>query len=678
MQFLDTDPLVIEFFPLLVVVPAAVVFIVMMAIRYWSLRTDDPSLSIRFIHLKRAAQLAIGLPYAVMILSVVIGMNFDTEGAVLLFHFGWTVVQVVISVFIGALAGFILAAVYAGMGVSGFMLGASLMSVIPLTVIDSAGPAVQLVLSMLGTFAVFPLFFSGCQDRIFLYMTGKVEFTEQAKSRAISSAAGFYVLEAVKALRARAETDGDPVARETLERVLRTDGRIGDFIHETVERVTPLFQSAVGGRTASSGTKQFMPRGVWTMTASRFRRRVLFNRSVSLFLAILLFLLVLTFASNLSTPLAQWGLTLVLGVLILSVPLAVLDPLLAGKRLDVERTVSAVLAPLRGTESNLILKTEASPRATSPVAEEGATGDTARPAESLLSPEFIEHQEPSLRTFLKAVEEGRNDVYREGVTPIFVGLAGGFMALMGFMLSILTTLPLPSAFEMTMIVLGCIGVLVMLTGAGWWYSLTRRTSFRGYRRSWLSAALSYLDAKESGIADVGLFLPVPRPPRQFAFLQSSGASASRGLFRRLQSITGQSSYPSVEREASEKQMAVMRPLVVLLPLSLIAPVAVAFYDLTMAALFMLLLVLTFVSLLYSYFEARKRLKQAMSTISKQTAVEPPEIVAQVLRLLREEYAYPLRFLTVRTHSELVYTGRVYLTSTEVRFREAVFIPSIHR
>jgi hypothetical protein len=136
----------------------------------------------------------------------------------------------------------------------------------------------------------------------------------------------------------------------------------------------------------------------------------------------------------------------------------------------------------------------------------------------------------------------------------------------------------------------------------------------------------------------------------------------------------------VELEASEKEMATMKPLLVVIPVTLVLVVLMSVFIPYMASavvLFACLLVLASASVLYPYLGARKRLKRARAEMSTQTAVEPPETVVQVLRMLRGEYAYPLRLLTVRTHDELMYTGRVYLTTTGVRFKEAVFIPTTH-
>ena len=67
----------------------------------------------------------------------------------------------------------------------------------------------------------------------------------------------------------------------------------------------------------------------------------------------------------------------------------------------------------------------------------------------------------------------------------------------------------------------------------------------------------------------------------------------------------------------------------------------------------------------------------LNNIARQISLasERPTSVKAILAMLKAEYEYPLRLLLIQDHEEVLYTGRVFVTSRGVRFREAVFLPS---
>lgn len=665
----ETDPIVIELFPLLVTIPAAVTFLVAMVTKHWSSEAEHRTFPITSTHLERGTQLTVGILFVATAMTGVVAIAFNSDAAFQGSFFFLTALHMVFSAFIGVFAGRLLALLYSTLGVSAFAIAALLMSAIPLTAVTLGvvGTSVGFVLNMMIPVAIVSLFRDACQRRGIELALGKVEPSKQTVSQAVSHVAAAYVLVAVGILLEREERDNDIVAQEALERVLQTGGRTGNFIRETIRRGTPSNQVAVEPQRGP-GLREithFMPQGNWTLTNSRFRRRVQLNRLLFLGVAVCLAVLGLNFSSNLSTSTNQWAAVLLFGVLGLSLLLAFLDPFFRGNRPNTERTVSMVLATFRGAEDYLSLESDDSTQSYTYSSEAALAGGQERQAGTVLSPDFIERQERSLRSFLIVVADGKNEVYEESTRPAYVAAAGAVIGLPMAAATAFTIQHYIPVFHEILIALACAGIALMIPGFFRWYSLMKRTSFRGCRRTWMSIALSYLDAKESGVVDIGWFVPFPSPPKQFAFLKWAGPDASWGFLRGMR--------PAASRDPQREQI-LSRGLLFMSSILLVALVVALL--IIRSTLLVVLFLAVFVILLGSLLNISIKGRRTKPEAPIVTSAGPPENVVQVLRLLKSEYAYPLRLLTVRKHAELMYTGRTFLTTMDIRFREAVFIPVV--
>jgi len=678
----EPDPTIIGFFPLLVTIPAIVTFLIMLEVRHRSIQPDTGHLPITRKHIVRGMQLVVLVPYLGIFGTVVVALVLNVEIA----SFWLTVLQFVahttLSMLIGVVAGMVLVAAYGYRGVSAFTVAACMMCVPSIIVLGLGVPGlvVSYMLDGLDTLAPFlVLFNSGCALWPLKWIFGEPEVTDHARAEATRQIVSNYVLEVIRILQGRSAFSDDPLAEKILERFLQTGGPTGDFIRATEEKgnIRSSTESIRYRYSPSSELKHFLPVGNWTLTAPQFRRRVLIDRAVFSASAIGLAALCLYFASDLSVYTNQWSLVLFLGVLVSSVPLAVFDQLFRGTRDDVEKTVALLTAPLRGIEEVLTVETDVSPHVDSEATTETERASEEPPAVTL-SPDFIKQQKPSLHFFLNRVAEGKDDVYEESVRFLPLGAVVVLMLGASIAVLVITWFHYQSLFLSALMLF--VGVLVPLSAAGlvWWRSMIKRVAFRGCRRSWLSLALSYLDAKESGHDNFGLFVPIPNPPGQFVFLSLGGPNASRGILRKLRSETGLKVPASLERKSLEVEMRMTKPvlmiyLIVLAAISLPVLLLPETFLVLLALDLLMLLVLPFV--LYSHLRNRRRLRRIESETSLESDTEQIETVPEVLRLMKSEYSHPLRLLTVRAHQELLFTGRTYLTTAGVRFREAVFIPS---
>jgi hypothetical protein len=236
---------------------------------------------------------------------------------------------------------------------------------------------------------------------------------------------------------------------------------------------------------------------------------------------------------------------------------------------------------------------------------------------------------------------------------------------------------LPVFHDVLMIII-VLGLLTLLGGSFWWFRLTKAHSFHGIWRSWLSTALSYLEAKEAGIEDIGIIV-YPIPPSQFALLKLTGLSAAKRTLESLSKGTLIQEDHAIAVEALEEEDKVTRTalcLVLGLLLFAVLPL-VAFFISGMTELFVLLLVgmaIIFLFLMAAYMDYHRRRRRVERQNPEESRGEPVEQFEQILALLRTEYDYPLRLLVVGNHQELLYTGRTFTTSTDVKMQEAVFLP----
>ncbi|NWF96432.1 MAG: hypothetical protein HXY34_09870 [Candidatus Thorarchaeota archaeon] len=682
-QSTDTHPLIVGLFPLLVLIPAALTFVILLVLRHRRMKPNPIPLPITRKQVVRCIQLAVVVPYLCMFGSVLLVFLANEVVAGYWFFFFKYVLHGVMCLLVGIVAGVLLAVAYGYYNVSTLMVLASLMCIPSLLTLQFgvSASALGTMLDSSDGFILFPvLFWSGCQGQFMQRVFRVEEPSDQTKSEFLWQVASIYVIEVIHTLRSRSTSGSDALAEKTLEGFLGASGPIGEFIRATEARSrTGLSSDSRRLRASPSEMRQLLPDGDWRMKEGQFRRRVLVNRVLFLISGLLLAVSCLLISSAPLSYASQWSLTLLSGLLLVAVLLAPFDPLFSGQRMDATTATLLLLAPLEGFETDVSVLTEREP--VSPVspadATEGVLEDSWAP--TLLSPDSIERQPHSLRFFLTRVAKGEDEVYEESVRPErFLYAALVVILGLSFPAMVLSALHHQNVLDVFLL-LSVLGVVSFVIAGAWWsYSLVRRAMFRGVWRSRLSLALSYLDAVESGHSNLGPFVPVPRPPGQFALLSWGGISASRALLRKLQRATTLRPSPSIERQYLELENSMVRaffPFLLLVIGFMGASSSLVSGLFPFGVLFLLLFALMLPPILYQYARNRKRLLKTVTLPPSEVEEESTEVVAEVLHMLRSEYSCPLRIMVVREHPELVFTGRSFLTTSGVRMREALFIPS---
>ena len=232
-------------------------------------------------------------------------------------------------------------------------------------------------------------------------------------------------------------------------------------------------------------------------------------------------------------------------------------------------------------------------------------------------------------------------------------------------------------FNLTLLVICILGIPLIIAGAAWWYKLVTATSFYGIRRGILSMAISYLDAKESGVENLGMVL-YPPPPRQFVFIGIGGPNAARYTLEKLEKNLSIRQDPSIARKAKETEMKMMLPLGVIMLIAtsvmwFIFSMPIFAGELIFTGLIFMMLFAD-LTLVLAFAWNYKKSKQLDSQYPGEVQPSSDNRVTTILSRLSVEYEYPLRLLVMRNHDSLYYTGRVHTTSTGVELKEAVFLP----
>lgn len=191
-------------------------------------------------------------------------------------------------------------------------------------------------------------------------------------------------------------------------------------------------------------------------------------------------------------------------------------------------------------------------------------------------------------------------------------------------------------------------------------------------------AISYLDAEESGIEDLGMVF-YPPPPRQFVFLGIGGPNATRYTLERLEKNLSIRQDPTIARKAKETEMKMMKPLAVVMVAVTALMAFIASWPMfaTYPIFSILLVVILFADLMFvvSFVSTYMKTKKMESQYTDESQPISDSKVTTILQRLSTEYEYPLRLLVFRDHNTLYYTGRVHTTSTGFQLKEAVFLPS---
>jgi hypothetical protein len=424
--------------------------------------------------------------------------------------------------------------------------------------------------------------------------------------------------------------------------------------------------------------KTLRPSGTWTLSDEEFDQRVRRNRILYFIFLIPLVVLATLSLADLTLIQNQWTLILTSGIIGLSIPLAAFDRLIHHQRMDVDQILLAATGQLYGIDSKMLEFEMVSESATLEGKVDSYSIETQELEPTSGVPKELPKDSVKHGEFLERVHACKDDVYTESYKPLYVAGAGFIMSMPTAMVLFLGVGGGEwNWFSSILLGICLLGLPFIIFGALWWYRLTTASSFYGIRRGILSMAISYLDAKECGIDELGMVL-YPTPPRQFVFLGMGGPNAVRYALERLEKNLSIRQDPSIARKAKETEMKMMKPLaVMMLGVTVMIGLMSFLPGFASQPIFTILLglmlfadVIFVLSIGWNYMKSR--------TMESQYPEESQPLddtrVNTILQRLNTEYGYPLRLLVIRDHDNLYYTGRVHTTSNGVQLKEAVFLP----
>jgi len=638
-----------------------------------------------------------------MVLSAVLWIVTKTGWLVTVFYSLKLLFHLEIVVLSGVIVGLLLAAAYAYRGVSAYVIMGSLLMLLPNILLpsDSAEFAMGIVLNGLDVMLIFILVFEICDIRRLLkWLFGEDKVNEDAEASIMKSTACVYATDVLEKLERRVEVDNDEIAKQIISEIMHSDGLAAQIVagvttspekdkdlgHDITKREPSWGSDSEARREQTILSTKIRPRvkpsGTWILTNSEFKRRGQMNRR--LFLSSLAIISVLGFSalSALSAQTNQWIFLLSASLIITSFPLAFFDNSFMQRRLSSEMATRDAMAPLLGLEKTMSKDQSTRLIASSGPQIEAQYSDICKPDQVLgrveiITTHHLKEAHERFKAFLKRVMKGKGEVYEECGLPQYIIAAGAIMSFpTGMNLLFIGGDYLPGFHDVFMIIM-VLGLLLLFAGILWWFHLTKSRSFRGIRRSCLSIALSYLEAKEAGIKDIGMIV-YPESPSQFAFLKLTGLSAAKRTLESLSKGTLIQEDHTIAVEALEEEGKVTRMALcvvsVVLLIAVFPLVILAISGMTGPFIFLLVgMVIIFLLMVAAYVNYRRR-KRVEHQILEESRDEPVERFEHILTLLRTEYNYPLRLLVVGNHQELLYTGRTFTTSTDVKMQEAVFLP----
>ncbi|MFW9793353.1 MAG: hypothetical protein ACFFEE_03535, partial [Candidatus Thorarchaeota archaeon] len=354
------QPLAIEWFPFLIVIPIVLTFLGVKILKGRVPSPKDPS---QFMNRVRIVVLGPYVFLYVLMMSIgLLGFLFQWDFLAAPFYFTLLLFQLAIIIGIGLIAGLLIASAFQTQGVAGYLLSATLLSLIPLALIymGQALAAINIGLDFIDSLFIMIIIFTFCPRNFEKRLMGIEEPNESAQSTIYRRVAARYILETVRKLNLRS-THSDMVAQEVLHRFQETEGELGLFIRQVLNEGPPQrMDSEVIDRTTltsrlSMRDKMLKPTGTWTLNEYQFNRKVRRNRILYFVFLVPLLVLLSYSLRNLSLPENQWGLIISSGIILFSFPLAYFDRLSSGRRMNAEEVIREVIGPLQVIESKKLL-----------------------------------------------------------------------------------------------------------------------------------------------------------------------------------------------------------------------------------------------------------------------------------------------------------------------------------
>jgi hypothetical protein len=616
----EAHPLVIEWFSVIIVTPLVLTFVGLNI-----LKRREPKQKDEFQSLKRFRLLLV-VPYVLLYILVMLvgalGFFLNLEVFASLFPFILLSFQIAIIVGIGFVSGLIIAAAYETLGVAGYVLSVSLLASIPIAVIYTGQTitAINIGLDTLDSvFIVFLIFsmFTGITSTDLFRVDKPDDF---GKSALYQRLAAEYIRETERNLNSRIEMDSDAVAHEILRRFEGTEGELGLFIRKTLdEGLAQRSDSSPMVLKLSLSDAMFKPKGSWTLNANQFFRKSRRNRILYFILLIPLLVLLAYSMNNPSLPENQWAMLVTGGIIVLSIPLTYFDRMFLRRRMNADEGYTAVLRPLKGIQPKVLLDD---------------------PSNEL-------HTTSSERG-TDLVEQSLAEDVRQNNIPVDLSMKHA-------------------------------DFLERVSKKKGGPIIERGSSFYRLTENLLETAISYLDIKEAGIDEVG-DIWYPPPPRHLAFLSYAGPYAVKHVLERLSMKMSSGVELLIEKEVLERNKKMALPMAFLCSfVGVIILLSSVFLSFLWTSFGVLLIVATAITIplmiLYVAWTYRKLKKFELQEAAFDTSMEESRVTS-ILQKLNEECTDPFRFLLVRNHTGIYYTGRVYTTSRGIQLREAVFLPPV--
>ncbi|MFW9767295.1 MAG: hypothetical protein ACFFF9_09975 [Candidatus Thorarchaeota archaeon] len=612
-------PLVVEWFSVLVVIPLILTFIGLNVLKRREPSQTDGSMNINRIRLVLIGPFV--TLYVLMMGIAIISLLFATD----LLEFQFTIIllvfQIAASIGIGFLAGLIIAGAFEVLGVAGYILSAELLSIIPLYAIYTGQTSSWIIVGMdvIDSFLIMILIFAFCGFNPQSRIMGIKQPNEKALSIIYQRLIAEYVLETEKKLKFRIEKNSDMVAQEILHRFQTTDGILGEFIRRVLgdgipQSLRSLEPSEIVQPSRFSLTETaFKPKGSWTLTEYQFKNRVRrFRIMYCIFLVPLL--VILSFSlTDLGLQANQWTILILGGIIIFSLPIAYSDSIFTNRRMSADEGIKAILRPLEGVESKLILddlQLDVIPSGDMVFEEQDTVHSKSKEIPEEISLKYAK--------FLERVAKRKDDSFLMEDTRL--------------------------------------------------YGLSSRV---------LSTAISYLDIKEAGIEDVGDIIYPRPPGHFLLMTLAGPSAVKYMLDRLSKETSISTDPMIEKEVLERNNRLIRPSAVVLLIVTAVivlsAQLLASPLDPFWILVIFLFALLDLAILTYAVWISWK-LRNYADLVAG--TFQDENRVTNILQILEKEYTSPLRFVLAREHDGLYYTGRLYTTSSGVQLKEAVFLPPL--
>ena len=493
-----------------------------------------------------------------------------------------------------------------------------------------------------------------------------------------------YVKNCIQILKERISEDNDENAKDILDNLLMVEGSIGERIRsiesghrrvstpkELVEIYTSWSLEEYSESEKQNLTENYdlKPDEQWTINAEQFAKKVKINRLVFGIIITILSSVLLSGILSENTEFYLWFSFINIAIVLASIPMAIFDNLFIGKRQDPRIAVAKIMVlltekdeypdyiPSFETEEERVFVSKTSSFVETEQAEKGI----------LIPDRFSEDSE--MREFLDRVEQNDYDIYRRDNSQNRYIIASGIISMISGEIMFLTIfLDFFAILGWILLPFFVVSFPICIIYSKKWITKWYETRFKGVDRRQLAVGISYLDAHEAGIANIGQCLD-SNAPMKYDFLGDGVLYQTRGVIEKLGIFS-----PEIHTKILRIYLKTFKSAVYVFPIAAIILLFV--WVLIPEFLWACVLFTAFIIavIIVDYIRTKKPLTKLESG-SYEVSAEAPRTMNDILVLLHSEFRFPIRLMMSRFHDELFYTGKSYETSTGHTLHEAVFLPS---